>query len=113
MGEPAKNYAANNPKAVVYNAKRLMGHSFDEASVKEDSKNLPFYVKAVEIGRTKIQVPYKGDNIELFPQETAAQILLNLKKLVEKRLGMPSSQFQHILICHNVKLQWMQQNLLT
>jgi L1 cell adhesion molecule like protein len=44
IGEAAKNQAAMNPKNTIFDAKRLIGRKFADASVQADMKHWPFRV---------------------------------------------------------------------
>jgi heat shock protein 1/8 len=59
IGDAAKNQVAMNPTNTVFDAKRLIGHRFDDAVVQSDMKHWPFMV-VNDAGRPKVQVEYKG-----------------------------------------------------
>src|SRR6185437_16086852 len=44
VGEAAKNQAAMNPKNTIFDAKRLIGREFTDATVQSDMKLWPFKV---------------------------------------------------------------------
>jgi len=55
IGDAAKNQVAMNPSNTVFDAKRLIGRRFDDASVQSDMKHLSFDV-INEAGKPKIKV---------------------------------------------------------
>ena len=79
----AKRQAVTNPKNTVYQIKRFMGHTFDEAGVQKDIKNVPFEVRKSTNGGIEVKL---GDKWER-PEEISAKILAKLKADAEARLG--------------------------
>ena len=55
IGDAAKNQAAMNPANTVFDAKRLIGRKFDDATVQKDSKLWPFKV-VNDGGKPKLSV---------------------------------------------------------
>ncbi|XP_047490624.1 heat shock 70 kDa protein cognate 4-like [Penaeus chinensis] len=86
IGDAAKNQVAMNPNNTVFDAKRLIGRKFDEASVQSDMKHWPFTV-VNEGGKPKIQVEYKGENKNFFPEEISSMVLIKMKETAEAYLG--------------------------
>ncbi|XP_077002891.1 heat shock-related 70 kDa protein 2-like [Tamandua tetradactyla] len=86
IGEPAKNQEAMNPTNTIFNAKRLIGRKFDEATVQSDMKHWPFQV-ICEKGKPKIMVKCKGVNKTFFPEEISAMVLSKMKEFAEAYLG--------------------------
>ncbi|KAK7081929.1 hypothetical protein SK128_011868 [Halocaridina rubra] len=86
IGDAAKNQVAMNPNNTVFDAKRLIGRKFDEASVQSDMKHWPFNV-INEGGKPKIQVDYKGENKKFFPEEISSMVLIKMKETAEAYLG--------------------------
>lgn len=60
IGEAAKNQVATNPTNTIYDAKRLIGRKFADASVQSDIKNLPFKVVS-DNGKPKIEVKHRNE----------------------------------------------------
>jgi heat shock protein 5 len=60
VGDAAKNQAAQNPTNTVFDAKRLMGRTFDDKDVQIDRKHWPFKL-ANKGGKPMIQVDHRGD----------------------------------------------------
>jgi L1 cell adhesion molecule like protein len=87
IGDAAKNQAAMNPTNTVYDAKRLIGRSMDDATVKSDMKLWPFKVVAGAGDRPKIQVQYKGADEQFYPEEISSMVLTKMKETAEAFLG--------------------------
>jgi len=86
IGDAAKNQVAMNPSNTVFDAKRLIGRRFDDASVQSDMKHWPFTV-INEGGKPKIQVEYKGETKTFFPEEISSMVLVKMKEIAEAYLG--------------------------
>ncbi len=83
VGLLAKRQAVTNPKNTIFQIKRFMGHTFDEASVQKDIKNVSFEVRKSSNGG--IEVNMAGNWMR--PEEVSAMILQKLKTDAEARLG--------------------------
>ncbi len=79
----AKRQAVTNPKNTVSQIKRFIGHTFDEADVQKDIKNVPFEVR--KSANNGIEV--KMGESWMRPEEISAMILQKLKNDAEARLG--------------------------
>jgi len=88
VGEAAKNQAAMNAKNTVFDAKRLIGRLFSDASVQSDMKHWPFRV-VEEKGRPVIEVTYMGEVKRFKPEEISAMVLGKMKETAEDFLGTP------------------------
>lgn len=86
IGDAAKNQVAMNPTNSVFDAKRLIGRRFDDASVQSDMKHWPFLV-INEGGKPKIRVEYKGETKTFFPEEISSMVLVKMKEIAEAYLG--------------------------
>jgi heat shock protein 1/8 len=86
VGESAKNQAAMNPTNTVFDAKRLIGRKFNDAIVQSDMKLWPFTVVA-KGDRPIIQVEFKGETKQFFPEEISAMVLNKMKETAEAFLG--------------------------
>ena len=75
-----------NPVNTVFDAKRLIGRRFDDTSVQADMKHWPFKV-INEATRPKIQVEYKGETKNFFPEEISSMVLIKMKETAEAYLG--------------------------
>ncbi|MDD4289875.1 MAG: molecular chaperone DnaK [Patescibacteria group bacterium] len=82
VGQLAKRQAVINPENTLFSIKRLIGRSFTDAEVQEDTKTLPY--KIVKSGEG-VKVEMSGK--EYTPQEISAMILQKLKADAEEKLG--------------------------
>lgn len=86
IGDAAKNQVAMNPCNTIFDAKRLIGRKFDEPTIQADMKHWPFTVISIE-GKPKIQVDYKGEAKNFFPEEISSMVLTKMKETAEAYLG--------------------------
>merc|ERR1719412_3348875 len=87
IGDAAKNQVAMNPTNTIFDAKRLIGRKFDDATVQADMKHWPFVV-VNEATKPKLKVEYKGEDKTFFPEEVSSMILLKMKETAEAYLGV-------------------------
>jgi len=83
VGDVAKRQLVLKPKETIFSVKRLMGRKFDDPSVQEDLKWLPYTVKAGRDGMAVVEV----DGKTYTPQEISAMILQKIKADAEAYLG--------------------------
>jgi len=83
VGLIARRQAVTNPKNTVYQIKRFIGHSFDEAPVQKDKASVPFEMRKSANGGIEVKM---GD-AWMRPEEVSAMILGKIKADAEKRLG--------------------------
>ena len=86
IGEAAKNQATLNPNNTIFDAKRLIGRSFDDPTVQSDRKNWPFQV-IKESGRPKFRVQSKETWKTFTPEEISSMVLTKMKETAEAYLG--------------------------
>ncbi|XP_037931225.1 heat shock 70 kDa protein cognate 4 [Teleopsis dalmanni] len=86
IGDAAKNQVAMNPNNTIFDAKRLIGRRFDDATVQSDMKHWPFEVFS-DGGKPKIRVEYKSENKTFFPEEVSSMVLTKMKETAEAFLG--------------------------
>jgi len=86
IGDAAKNQSAMNPENTVFDAKRLIGRKFNEPAVQSDAKHWPFKVVDVD-GKPKIQVNYKGEVKQFFPEEISSMVLTKMRETAQAYLG--------------------------
>eukprot|EP01010_Urceolus_cornutus_P000778 NODE_128_length_2298_cov_22027.501556_g104_i0.p1 GENE.NODE_128_length_2298_cov_22027.501556_g104_i0~~NODE_128_length_2298_cov_22027.501556_g104_i0.p1 ORF type:complete len:653 (-),score=225.11 NODE_128_length_2298_cov_22027.501556_g104_i0:262-2220(-) len=87
IGDAAKNQVAMNPQNTVFDAKRLIGRRFSEATVQSDMKHWPFKVKTKGDDKPIINVNYKGENKDFLPEEISSMVLIKMKETAESYLG--------------------------
>jgi len=88
IGEAAKNQAAMNPKNTVFDAKRLIGRQFTDATVQADMKLWPFKV-VNNNSKPMIQVEYMAEQKTFSSEEISSMILTKMKLTAEAYLGEP------------------------
>jgi len=86
IGDPAKNQVAINPTNTIFDAKRLIGRKFEDATVQADMKHWPFDVVDVA-GRPKLQIEYKNESKTYTPEEVSSMVLTKMKETAEAYLG--------------------------
>ncbi|KAL6649680.1 hypothetical protein ACP70R_013904 [Stipagrostis hirtigluma subsp. patula] len=87
VGEAALNQAALNPTNTIFDVKRLIGRSFKDESVQEDTKLWPFKVTAGRDNRPLIVVQYEGEEKKFAPEEISSMVLSKMKETAEVYLG--------------------------
>jgi len=88
VGQPAKRQAVTNPNDTIFAAKRLVGRTFDDKSVKKDVEKVPF--KIVKSDKNDAWIEAKGKKYS--PSQISAFILQKMKETAEKYLGQPVTQ---------------------
>lgn len=86
IGDAAKSQASMNPTNTIYDAKRLIGRTFDDKVVQTDIKHWPFEV-VNRNNRPYFQVSYQGETKEFTPEEISAAILSKMKQVASTYLG--------------------------
>lgn len=89
VGDSAKNQINANPDNTVYDAKRLIGRSFDEKVVQEDLTHFSFKVKPDNQRRPKVHVNFMNEDKSFYPEEISAMVLSKMKEYAESYLGEP------------------------
>lgn len=87
IGDVAKNQVAMNPTNTVFDAKRLIGRRFNDASVQSDMKLWPFKVIAEPGNKPIIGVSYKGEQKQFAAEEVSSMVLIKTKEIAEAFLG--------------------------
>ncbi|XP_023666833.2 endoplasmic reticulum chaperone BiP-like [Paramormyrops kingsleyae] len=87
IGDAAKNQLTSNPENTVFDAKRLIGRTWNDGNLQKDIKYLPF--KVIEkMNRPQIQVNISdGQTRTLAPEEISAMVLTKMKETAEAYLG--------------------------
>ncbi|KAI9219196.1 dnaK-type molecular chaperone bipA [Blastocladiella britannica] len=86
VGDAAKNQAAANPENTVYDAKRLIGRTYDDKLLQQDIKHFPFKVVS-KSGKPFIRINTKGQDKDFAPEEISAMVLTKMKEVAESFLG--------------------------
>ena len=86
IGEAAKGSAANNPTNTVFDAKRLIGNSFNDPKVQSDMKHFSYTVVSKD-NKPFIEVDFKGERKTFAPEEISSMILGKMKEVAEAFLG--------------------------
>ena len=86
VGDAAKNQCAMNPQNTVFDAKRMIGRKFSDPTIQKDMKHWPFKVIRGDGDKPKIQVQFKGETKEFFPEEISAMVLGKMKETAENML---------------------------
>ena len=88
VGLLARRQAVTNPLNTIYQIKRFIGHSFDEASVSKDREAVPFEMRKSANGGVEV----KMGETWYRPEEISAMILSKLKADAEAKLGEPVTE---------------------
>ena len=86
VGDAAKNQAAMNPTNTVFDAKRMIGRKFSDPIVQKDMQHWPFKVVRGDADRPRIQVQWKGETKQFYPEEISAMVLGKMKEVAETQL---------------------------
>lgn len=88
VGLLARRQAVTNPQNTVYQIKRFIGHSFDEAAVTKDRDVVPYEMRKGATGGIEVKMGEQWYR----PEEISAMILGKLKADAEARLGEPVTE---------------------
>jgi molecular chaperone DnaK len=83
VGQSAKRQAVTNAQDTIFAAKRLIGRSFDDNTVKKDINKVPYNIVKSEKGEAWIEA--KGEKYS--PAQISAFVLQKMKETAEKYLG--------------------------
>ncbi|MFZ2500618.1 MAG: molecular chaperone DnaK [Minisyncoccia bacterium] len=83
VGTLAKRQSVTNPLNTIFQIKRFIGHTFDEADVQKDKASVPFEMRKGETGGVEVKMTDKWYRSE----EISAMILAKLKADAETKLG--------------------------
>ena len=83
VGQPAKRQAVTNAQDTVFAAKRLIGRSFEDDTVKKDINKVPFRIVKSENGEAWVE----GKGKKYSPSQISAFVLQKMKETAEKYLG--------------------------
>ena len=83
IGQPAKRQAVTNAQDTIFAAKRLIGRSFEDETVKKDINKVPFKIVKSDNGEAWVE----GKGKKYSPAQISAFILQKMKETAEKYLG--------------------------
>ncbi len=83
VGTLAKRQSVTNPLNTIFQIKRFIGHSYDEANVQKDKAAVPFEMRKADNGGIEVKMNDKWYRSE----EVSAMILGKLKADAEAKLG--------------------------
>ena len=83
VGLLARRQAVTNPKNTIFQAKRFMGHQYDDPGVQKDKTSVSFEISKATNGGVEVAM---GDK-KYRPEEISAMIIQKIKTDVEARLG--------------------------
>ena len=87
IGESAKNQAAMNPKNTIFDAKRLIGRAFDDATVQSDIKLWPFSVVRGANNKPSIEITINDEKKAYSAEEISSMVLTKMKTTAQEFLG--------------------------
>ncbi|KAM5572746.1 heat shock cognate 70 kDa protein-like [Rosa sericea] len=87
IGDAAKNQASMNPINTVFDAKRLIGRRFNDASLKSDMRFWPFKVCDVE-NKPMIVVNYKNEEKQFTAEEISSMVLVKMREIAVAYIGL-------------------------
>ncbi|KAJ0044662.1 hypothetical protein Pint_06296 [Pistacia integerrima] len=87
IGYSAKNQVAMNPTNTVFDAKRLIGRRYSDASVQSDIKLWPFKVISGPGDKPMIFVNHKGEEKLFAAEEISSMVLSEMREIAETYLG--------------------------
>ncbi len=88
VGQLAKRQSVTNPLNTIFQIKRFIGHSYDEAGVQTDKSAVPFEMRKAKNGGIEVKMSEKWYR----PEELSAMILGKLKADAEAKLGEEITQ---------------------
>jgi len=86
IGDAAKNQLTSNPENTVFDAKRLIGRTWDDKSAQSDIKHFPFTVFEKN-KKPYIKINVKGETKTFAAEEISAMVLNKMKEVAEAYLG--------------------------
>eukprot|EP01083_Nonionella_stella_P085019 235450_1 len=86
IGDPAYNQMGKNPKNTIFDVKRFIGREFNDVTVQQDIKLLPFDV-INKHNKPYFKVHYKDSIHEFSAEQISAMVLQKLKETAESYLG--------------------------
>ena len=98
IGDAAKNQLTSNPENTVFDAKRLIGRTWDDPTVQKDIKYWPFTVK-MKNNKPHVQVTVKDEQRLFAAEEISAMVLVKMKVCVLWFWSICIAASYSILLC--------------
>ncbi|GJT71559.1 heat shock 70 kDa protein 16-like protein [Tanacetum coccineum] len=89
MGSAGAAFATANAKSTISQIKRLIGRQYNEPSVQEELKLLPFVTSEGPRGGIMIELEYMKEKLTFTPVEILGMLFKHLKQIAEKNLESP------------------------
>lgn len=89
VGDAAKNQASMNASNTVYDAKRLIGRTYQDPVVQSDKALWSFDVQCDNKDKPKVRVEYKGEPKSFYAEEISSMVLEKMKSVAETYIGAP------------------------
>lgn len=86
IGDGARSLLVSNPKNTIFNAKRLIGRTFED--IKEYAKTLPYHVVPGNAQEPRIEVEYMREKTIIGPEDVSGMVLRKLKMTAEQYLDI-------------------------
>nr|QZX43122.1 70 kDa heat shock protein [Mimivirus sp.] len=86
VGDAAKYQATGNPTNTIFDAKRLIGRSFNDPTVQADMKHWPFQVVNVS-GKPYIEATHEGSVKQFSPEQISSMVLMKMKQTASAFVG--------------------------
>ncbi|CAH3041984.1 unnamed protein product [Porites lobata] len=86
IGDGAKNQLTTNPENTIFDAKRLIGRTWDDKSVQKDLEFFPFQV-IEKNKKPHVRVNVKGEHKTFAAEEISAMVLSKMREIAEAYLG--------------------------
>ena len=87
IGDAAKNQSIRNAENTIFDAKRLIGRKFNDATVQKDIRLWPFKVESGHEDKPIIAVKHKGEMKKFHPEQISAMVLEKMKAIAESYIG--------------------------
>ena len=87
IGDAAKNQLTSNPENTVYDAKRLIGRTWDDSAVQKDIQHFPFKTKSKN-NKPHVILNIKGTEKVFAPEEISAMVLTKMKVHINRILSV-------------------------
>ena len=78
IGDAAKNQLTSNPTNTIFDAKRLIGRTWDDPSVAKDKQFFPFKLEE-KSKKPHVVVSVKGEEKSFAAEEISAMVLSKMK----------------------------------